>query len=122
MTQTVFRPAQTGVMLKRRNGIWLNRFSQGLFVLLGLLVVYVLGRAFFQNPSVFVQQVLNGLQLGFIYALIALGYTMIYGIVKLINFAHGDVFMVGAFPVSMPWRRSICIAGRPGFFPVFLLG
>ncbi len=97
MTQTVFRPAQTGVMLKRRNGIWLNRFSQGLFVLLGLLVVYVLGRAFFQNPSVFVQQVLNGLQLGFIYALIALGYTMIYGIVKLINFAHGDVFMVGAF-------------------------
>ncbi len=97
MGQTVFRPAQTGVMLKRRNGIWLNRFSQGLFVLLGLLVVYVLGRAFFQNPSVFVQQVLNGLQLGFIYALIALGYTMIYGIVKLINFAHGDVFMVGAF-------------------------
>ena len=39
----------------------------------------------------------NGLQLGFVYALIALGYTMIYGIVKLINFAHGDVFMVGAF-------------------------
>ncbi|KKM10357.1 ABC transporter permease [Clostridiales bacterium PH28_bin88] len=42
-------------------------------------------------------QVLNGLQLGFVYALIALGYTMVYGIIKLINFAHGDVFMVGAF-------------------------
>lgn len=97
MAQTVIKPAHTGVMLKRRNGMLLNRFSQGLFVLLGLLVVFVLGRAFFQNPSVFVQQVLNGLQLGFIYALIALGYTMIYGIVKLINFAHGDVFMVGAF-------------------------
>lgn len=97
MAQTFLKPAQNGVMLKRRNGMLLNRFSQGLFVLLGLLVVYVLGRAFFQNPSVFVQQVLNGLQLGFIYALIALGYTMIYGIVKLINFAHGDVFMVGAF-------------------------
>jgi len=39
----------------------------------------------------------NGLSLGSIYALIALGYTMVYGIVKLINFAHGDVFMVGAF-------------------------
>ena len=97
MAETLLRPAQNGVMLKRRNGILLNRFSQGLFVLLGLLVVYVLGQAFWQNPGVFVQQVLNGLQLGFIYALIALGYTMIYGIVKLINFAHGDVFMVGAF-------------------------
>ncbi len=43
------------------------------------------------------QQVVNGLQLGFVYALIALGYTMVYGIVRLINFAHGDVFMVGAF-------------------------
>jgi branched-chain amino acid transport system permease protein len=43
------------------------------------------------------QQILNGLQLGFVYALIALGYTMVYGIVRLINFAHGDVFMVGAF-------------------------
>ncbi|GAB7141075.1 branched-chain amino acid ABC transporter permease [Deferribacterales bacterium RsTz2092] len=44
-----------------------------------------------------IQQLLNGLTLGGIYALIALGYTMIYGIVKLINFAHGDVFMLGAF-------------------------
>ncbi len=43
------------------------------------------------------QQVINGLQLGLVYALIALGYTMVYGIIRLINFAHGDVFMVGAF-------------------------
>jgi branched-chain amino acid transport system permease protein len=43
------------------------------------------------------QQVINGLQLGSIYALIALGYTMVYGIVRLINFAHGDFFMVGAY-------------------------
>lgn len=48
-------------------------------------------------PTLFMQQIINGLQLGFVYALIALGYTMVYGIVKLINFAHGDVFMVGAF-------------------------
>ena len=45
----------------------------------------------------FIQQLMNGVSLGSIYAFIALGYTMVYGIVKLINFAHGDVFMVGAF-------------------------
>lgn len=45
----------------------------------------------------FLKQLINGLSLGSIYALIALGYTMVYGIVKLINFAHGDVMMVGAY-------------------------
>ncbi len=89
--------AEPSAVAQRRNGMFLNRISQGLFIILGILLLYVLGRALWQNPSVFVQQVLNGLQLGFIYALIALGYTMIYGIVKLINFAHGDMFMVGAF-------------------------
>jgi len=43
------------------------------------------------------QQIVNGLQVGSIYALIALGYTMVYGIVRLINFAHGDFFMLGAY-------------------------
>ncbi|HOX31998.1 MAG TPA: branched-chain amino acid ABC transporter permease [Spirochaetales bacterium] len=43
------------------------------------------------------QQIINGLQVGSIYALIALGYTMVYGIVRLINFAHGDFFMLGAY-------------------------
>ena len=43
------------------------------------------------------QQALNALQLGSIYALIALGYTMVYGVLTMINFAHGDVFMAGAF-------------------------
>jgi branched-chain amino acid transport system permease protein len=43
------------------------------------------------------QHVVNGLSLGTIYALVALGYTMVYGVLKLINFAHGDVYMVGAF-------------------------
>ncbi len=43
------------------------------------------------------QQIINGLSLGSIYALLALGYTMVYGIIKLINFAHGDIFMIGAF-------------------------
>src|SRR5688572_5650174 len=45
----------------------------------------------------FVQQLINGLTIGSIYALIALGYTMVYGILRLINFAHGDIYMVGAY-------------------------
>lgn len=45
----------------------------------------------------FVQQLINGLTLGSIYGLIAIGYTMVYGIIGMINFAHGDIFMIGAF-------------------------
>ena len=44
----------------------------------------------------FILQILNGLQVGSIYALVALGYTMVYGIALLINFAHGEIIMVGA--------------------------
>lgn len=44
-----------------------------------------------------IQQLINGISLGSIYALIALGYTMVYGIIKLINFAHGDIYMIGAY-------------------------
>lgn len=46
---------------------------------------------------IFIQQVVNGLTTGSVYALIALGYTMVYGIIELINFAHGDIYMVGAY-------------------------
>lgn len=44
-----------------------------------------------------IQQLINGIQLGAVYALIALGYTMVYGVLRMINFAHGDIFMLGAF-------------------------
>ena len=47
--------------------------------------------------TTFFQQLVNGISLGSIYALIALGYTMVYGVLRLINFAHGDVYMVGAY-------------------------
>lgn len=46
----------------------------------------------------FLQQLINGLTLGSVYALIALGYTMVYGILELINFAHGEIYMLGAYP------------------------
>ena len=47
--------------------------------------------------SEFLQQLVNGVSLGAIYALIAIGYTMVYGVLRFINFAHSDVFMLGAF-------------------------
>ena len=50
----------------------------------------------YQSMTVFFSQLINGLSLGSIYALIALGYSMVYGIILLLNFAHGDVIMVGA--------------------------
>ncbi len=50
-----------------------------------------------QRMDYFAQQVINGVVLGSIYGLIAIGYTMVYGIVGMINFAHGDIFMIGGF-------------------------
>lgn len=71
--------------------------GKSFLIFLAILVVYILISNFIQKPIFFLTNVIDGLQLGFVYALIALGYTMVYGIVRLINFAHGDVFMVGAF-------------------------
>ena len=51
------------------------------------------------NMTVFIQYLVNGLSMGSVYAIIALGYTMVYGIAKMLNFAHGDVIMVGAYIV-----------------------
>ncbi|MCL1845134.1 MAG: branched-chain amino acid ABC transporter permease [Defluviitaleaceae bacterium] len=66
--------------------------------------------------ELFVAQLINGLSAGSIYALVALGYTMVYGIVKLINFAHGDVIMVGSYIIYFAARH----AGVP-FLPAVLL-
>ena len=49
------------------------------------------------DTAYFLQQLINGVTLGSVYGLIAIGYTMVYGIIGMINFAHGDIFMVGAF-------------------------
>ena len=66
--------------------------------------------------TIFLQQLINGLSVGSIFALIALGYTMVYGIIKLINFAHGDIYMLGAyvgFFASTSWGL--------GFFPTLII-
>ncbi len=65
----------------------------------------------------FSQQLINGISLGSLYGIIAIGYTMVYGILRLINFAHGDVMMMGCFfayygilMFSLPWQFSFIIA------------
>lgn len=65
--------------------------------------------------SQFLQQLINGLSLGSIYALIALGYTMVYGIIKLINFAHGDIYMLGSFVAFIVTTQF-----GVGFFPALI--
>jgi len=70
----------------------------------------------------FLQQIINGLSLGAIYALIALGYTMVFGVLRFINFAHGDVFMLGAFgglfiaPKVLGW-----FGGEPSYTAVAIV-
>ncbi len=79
---------------RRRPLAWVG---QGFLLVIAALAIYILAVNAVKEPSLFIQMLVSGLQLGFVYALIALGYTMVYGIVRLINFAHGDVFMVGSF-------------------------
>lgn len=68
----------------------------------------------------FVQHLINGLSLGSIYALIALGYTMVYGILQLINFAHSDVYMIGAF-IGVYGARYLGISESPSFIHFLLI-
>ena len=66
----------------------------------------------------FLIQLFNGLQLGSIYALIALGYTMVYGVAKLINFAHGDIIMVGAYTIFFVVQTSLFRSGLPFYLSI----
>ncbi|VDC19902.1 branched-chain amino acid ABC transporter permease [Pseudogemmobacter humi] len=68
----------------------------------------------------FIQQLINGLTLGSIYGLIAIGYTMVYGIIGMINFAHGDVFMIGSFIALTAFLLLTSLFG-PAFLPVVLV-
>jgi len=73
-----------------------------------------------EQSSLFLQQLVNGVTLGSIYALIAVGYTMVYGVIQLINFAHGEIYMLGAFlsfslvtgffGIGLPFGAAVVIA------------
>ncbi len=67
----------------------------------------------------FIQQIINGLVLGSMYALVALGYTMVYGIINLINFAHGEVLMIGAL-VSWTVVSALAGTGLPGWVLILI--
>ncbi len=83
----------------------------------------------------FLQQLINGLTLGSVYGLIAIGYTMVYGIIGMINFAHGEVYMISAYlsaiglgPAGVFWTPLLSAAdprGRwfsPSWSPAFMAG
>ncbi|OZI22727.1 branched-chain amino acid ABC transporter permease [Bordetella genomosp. 7] len=70
--------------------------------------------------DIFIQQLINGLTLGSVYALVALGYTMVYGIIGLINFAHGDVVMIGAMAATM--IAAALVGGDPTVSAFAVLG
>ncbi|MCS5516738.1 hypothetical protein NWF32_22675 [Pseudomonas qingdaonensis] len=72
------------------------------------------------NFDILLQQVLNGLVLGSIYALVALGYTMVYGIIGLINFAHGEVVMVGAMVTISVLSMLAGMGFAPGILTLLL--
>jgi len=96
--------------------------------LLAVALVALAQRVAERGPGYFAQIMVFGIALGAIYALVALGYTMVYGIIELINFAHGDVFTLGAF-ISLPLLsvfglvedQSKGLALILGLIPVFLI-
>src|SRR4249920_951476 len=95
--------AQTVTSFRSRSRLTLID-AIGLF-LVGLVCVWLIVN-FIKEPSAFVTTFLNGLTLGLVYALVALGYSLVYGILELINFANGDVFMLGSWvtlSVAVGW-------------------
>src|SRR6476620_4493841 len=88
----------TGAPSRNPVAAWLS--DNILWVLLGLALVYF----FAQDPKQTLDDVKTGLSNGTIWALIALGYTLVYGIIELINFAHGEVFMIGSFISVSIWQ------------------
>ena len=88
--------------------------------LVGLVVIWLVVNLF-MTPSVFFEGMLIGITNGCIYALVALGYTLVYGILELINFAHGDVFMLGGmFAVTFAGWFGLK-AGMAGLWPLVVL-
>lgn len=96
---------------------WAVRLRPPLLAAIGLVALFVIVAVAVLGPALFVQSFLSAVMMGSQYALIAIGYTMVYGIVRLINFAHGDIFMVGSFVAyyllaafSIPWWVAMVLS------------
>src|SRR3954449_2163795 len=98
-----------------RNPIARRLSDNLLWVLLAVALIYF----FAQDPKQTLDDIKTGLSNGTVWALIALGYTLVYGIVELINFAHGEVFMIGSFVSVSLWQTFGVTADTA--FPVILL-
>ena len=92
--------------------------NRAFMVALLCLIAFWLAVNLIKAPSQFGAVLLIGLTNGALYALIALGYTLVYGIIELINFAHGDVFMIGSFTASQFWSGVLGIGLATGTFGV----
>src|SRR5215213_6075663 len=90
--------------------------TQILWILLGGVLLVLL----IQDPVRTLNNVVDGLSIGSVWALIALGYTLVYGIIELINFAHGEVFMIGSF-ISVSLYATLGLTEETGVF-VLILG
>lgn len=114
VTRTESSLAASALAPKRRRWVpWLVVLGGLGLITWRMFYLHGVSEAF--NAAFFAGAVVRSLQLGSLYALIALGYTMVYGIIRLINFAHGEVFMVGAFAAYFLFSRT------PFSWPVALL-
>src|SRR5215211_4323625 len=90
--------ATTAQPAARLTGVIIGRWIVGgLIALVLALVLFRIVSQAILNPGLLAQQLITGVSKGAILAIIALGYTLVYGIIELINFAHGDTFMLGSF-------------------------
>ncbi len=121
MAQTVATPAPAA---RSRN---FGQLAVGVLLILVFspLIVSIVSQIF-QNPALFMEQLKVGLVNGAITAIIALGYTLVYGIIELINFAHGDVYMIGAFATLILFgllnlnTRTPWLARAPALLIIFI--
>lgn len=123
MPASSVRPAPTW----RRWLPWLVLLGLAALVVARMVYLNGVGERF--NAAFFARAAIDSIKLGSLYALIALGYTMVYGIIRLINFAHGEVFMVGAFTTYFlftltpyAWPAAVVLAGLLAFGVTRLVG
>ena len=111
-------PVKLGVIYRLR-AAFAGDLGTALFTSLGVVILLWMAYLTVQSPKAMIADLIIGVTDGSIYALIALGYTMVYGIIELINFAHGDVFTLGSF-VALPLFGLFGINSGTGYAPQYI--